>query len=98
MAEITRSKLQAADFLAAKDLKKILELGKVRGVLTYEEVNDLIPTDIQDGPRVDAVMDFLGDNDIEVEENLKSKGADEADDDDQPGEELDDFLKRKQKE
>ena len=98
MAEITRSKMQAADFLSPKDLKKILELGKVRGVLTFEEVNDLIPADIQDGPRVDAVMDFLGDNDIEVEETVKAKGADEADEDDQPGEELDDFLKRKQKE
>jgi RNA polymerase primary sigma factor len=97
MADITRSKLQAADFLAAKDLKKILELGKVRGTLTFEEVNDLIPTDISDAPRVDAVMDFLSDNDIEVEENLKAKGADDGDDD-EPGEELDDFLKRKQKE
>ncbi|MGZ3738624.1 MAG: RNA polymerase sigma factor RpoD [Bdellovibrionota bacterium] len=98
MADITRSKLQAADFLSAKDLKKILELGKVRGTLTFEEVNDLIPADITDAPRVDAVMDFLGDNDIEVEENVKAKGADDDGDEDQPGEELDDFLKRKQKE
>jgi len=98
MADITRSKLQAADFLSPKDLKKFLELGKVRGTLTFEEVNDLIPIDVQDAPRVDAVMDFLSDNDIEVEENLKSKSADDGDDDDSPGEELDDFLKRKQKE
>ncbi|MGZ3706925.1 MAG: RNA polymerase sigma factor region1.1 domain-containing protein, partial [Bdellovibrionota bacterium] len=86
MADITRSKLQAADFLSAKDLKKILELGKVRGTLTFEEVNDLIPADITDAPRVDAVMDFLGDNDIEVEENVKAKGADDDGDEDQPGE------------
>ncbi len=99
MAEITRSKLQAADFLSAKDIKKILELGKVRGTLTFEEVNDLIPSDIHDAPRVDAVMDFLADNDIEVEENVKAKAANEdSDDEDAPGEELDDFLKRKQKE
>jgi RNA polymerase primary sigma factor len=98
MADITRSKLQAADFLAPKDLKKILELGKVRGTLTFEEVNDLIPTDIADAPRVDAVMDFLSDNDIEVEESVKTKGSDDGEDDDAPGEELDDFMKRKQKE
>jgi RNA polymerase primary sigma factor len=98
MADTTKSKLQAADFLAAKDLKKILELGKVRGVLTFEEVNDLIPQDVQDAPRLDAVMEFLSDNDIEVDESVKAKGADETDDDDQPGEELDEFLKRKQKE
>src|SRR5438045_1699301 len=99
MAEITRSKLQAADFLSSKEIKKILELGKVRGTLTFEEVNDLIPADIHDAPRVDAVMDFLADNDIEVEENVKAKGAEgELEDDDAPGEELDEFLKRKQKE
>ncbi len=98
MADITRSKLQAADFVPAKDLKKMVELGKVRGTLTFEEVNDLIPVDVIEAAKVDAVMDFLSDNDIEVEENLKAKSADDGDDDDAPGEELDDFLKRKQKE
>lgn len=99
MPEITRSKLQAADFLKAKDLKKILELGKVRGVLTFEEVNDLIPADVQDAPRIDAVMDFLGDNDIEVDEVAKPKAteAEEAEAEDE-GVELDEFLKRKQRE
>lgn len=99
MSEITRSKLQAADFLKAKDLKKLLELGKVRGVLTFEEVNDLIPADVQDAPRIDAVMDFLGDNDIEVDEVAKPKAteAEEAEAEDE-GVELDEFLKRKQRE
>ena len=57
MAEITRSKLQAADFVPQKDLKKMLELGKVRGVLTYEEVNDLIPQNVTEAPQIDAVME-----------------------------------------
>src|SRR5690606_15462575 len=88
------------DFLPQKDLKKILELGKVRGVLTYEEVNDLIPADVQDAVKVDAVMEFLADNDIEVEETAKAKASgDEADDtSEDEGVELDEFLKRKQKE
>ena len=98
MAEIIRPNLQAADFLPQKDYKKILELRKMHGKLHYTEVNDLIPQEIQEAPRVDAVMYLLMDNDIEVEESEKSKGADEADEDDQPGEELDEFLKRKQKE
>ncbi len=98
MAEITRSKLLAADFIPAKDLKKMLELGKVRGVLTFEEVNDLIPTNVVEAAQVDAVMDFLGDNDIEVDETVKAKSADADGDDDDDSEGLDEFLKKKQKE
>jgi len=97
MAEITRSKLQAADFVPQKDLKKMLELGKVRGVLTYEEVNDLIPQNVTEAPQIDAVMDFLSDNDIEVDETVKAKADGDGDDDDD-NEGLDEFLKKKQKE
>jgi RNA polymerase primary sigma factor len=97
MAEITRSKLQAADFVPQKDLKKMLELGKVRGVLTYEEVNDLIPANVVEAAQIDAVMDFLGDNDIEVDESIKAKAAEESEDEDE-NEGLDEFLKKKQKE
>jgi RNA polymerase primary sigma factor len=98
MAEITRSKLQAADFVPAKDLKKMLELGKVRGVLTYEEVNDLIPQNIVEAAQVDAVMDFLSDNDVEIDETVKAKTGDGDGDDDDENEGLDEFLKKKQKE
>jgi RNA polymerase primary sigma factor len=98
MAEITRSKLLAADFIPAKDLKKMLELGKVRGVLTFEEVNDLIPANVVEAAQIDAVMDFLGDNDIEVDETVKAKSADADGDDEDDSEGLDEFLKKKQKE
>ena len=80
MADLIKSKIQAADFLAAKVIKKFLELGKVRGVLTYEEVNDLIPTEIVDVAKVDAIMEFLADNDVEVEESAKSRSEDSEED------------------
>ncbi len=98
MAEITRSKLLAADFIPAKDLKKMLELGKVRGVLTFEEVNDLIPANILEAAQIDAVMDYLSDNDIEVDESLKAKATDAEGEEDDDSEGLDEFLKKKQKE
>ena len=99
MPEITKAKYQVADFLSQKDMKKFLELGKVRGTLTFDEVNDLIPAPIQDVPRVDSVMEWLSDNDIEVEGSKKAKTAEEAEDsDDSEHGELDDFLKKKQKE
>ncbi|NUM89304.1 MAG: hypothetical protein HUU37_08885, partial [Bdellovibrionales bacterium] len=53
MADTTHSKILAADFLPAKLIKKFLELGKVRGVLTFEEVNDLIPAEVADAAKVD---------------------------------------------
>src|SRR3989338_10007956 len=98
MTDTTKVKIQAADFLSQKEIKKILELGKVRGTLTYEEVNDLIPTDVADAAKVDAVMEFLGDNDIEVDDSVKAKSADDGDGDEPEGGELDEFLKKKQKE
>ncbi len=99
MADNKTKSLQSVDFLSQKELKKILELGKVRGVLTFEEVNDLIPTEIVEPKKIDLVMEFLSDNDIEVEESAKAKSADDSEEgDDSEGLELDDFLKKKQKE
>ncbi|MCO5141904.1 MAG: RNA polymerase sigma factor RpoD [Oligoflexia bacterium] len=94
-----KDKVQAADFLPAKDLKKILELGRVRNVLTFAEVNDLIPSDVQDKMKIDAIMEFLADNDIDVDEADRARSTDDGDDaEDGDNPELDEFLKKKQKE
>lgn len=49
-----------------KELKKVVELGLQRGFLSYEELNDLLPPDVLEPLKIDAVMVFLGENDIEV--------------------------------
>ncbi len=59
-----------------KDLKKIIELGLQRGFLTYEEINDLLPVDIIEPERIDAVMNVLSENDIDVVDPAK-KGKDD---------------------
>ncbi len=87
MADTTQSKILAADFLPAKLIKKFLELGKVRGVLTFEEVNDLIPSEVIEAAKVDAVMEFLSDNDIDVEETAKAKNAAEGEGEEEEAEE-----------
>lgn len=89
---------ESVSFLKDKELKKILELGKSRGVLNFEEVNDLIPTDIVDAAKVDAIMEFLADNDIEVEETRRMRDGDEDDDGDQDSVAIESFLKGKKKE
>jgi RNA polymerase primary sigma factor len=98
MVDSVKIKVQAADFLSAKVIKRFLELGKVRGVLTFEEVNDLIPVEVTEPQKIDSIMEFLADNEIDVEQNRKAKGGDAEAEDDGDGEELDEFLKRKQKE
>ena len=72
-----KQRKDSIQFMSVKDVKKLLELGKSRGVLTYEEVNDLIPTDITDIKQVDAVMEFLSDNDIEIDQTIRTRDEDE---------------------
>jgi RNA polymerase primary sigma factor len=68
----------------AKDIKKILELGLQRGFLTYEEINDLLPGDLIEPARVDAVLNVLAENDIDiVNPARKGKTADGVDAEDQ---------------
>ena len=63
----------ALNFLKEKELKKLIELGKSRGVLTFDEVNDLIPTDVTETAKIDAIMEFLADSDIEVDDSVRAK-------------------------
>ena len=54
-----------------KELQKLVVLGKEKGFLTYEEINDALPEEISEGESIDEVMSLLEDNDIEVVENEK---------------------------
>lgn len=49
-----------------KEVKELLELGKERGYLTYDEVNDLLPPDILASEDLDEVFDFFAEYDIEI--------------------------------
>ncbi len=54
-----------------KELAKLIALGKEKGFLTYEEINDALPEDVTDSEELDEVMSLLEDNDIEIVENEK---------------------------
>lgn len=49
-----------------KEIKELLELGKERGYLTYDEVNDLLPSDILASQDLDEVFDIFNEYDIEI--------------------------------
>ncbi|MDD2679235.1 MAG: RNA polymerase sigma factor RpoD [Candidatus Omnitrophica bacterium] len=52
----------------AKDLEKIIALGKQKGFLTYDEVNDLLPEELSSSDEMDHLFELLGNEDIQVVE------------------------------
>ncbi|HEY2988431.1 MAG TPA: RNA polymerase sigma factor RpoD [Candidatus Binatia bacterium] len=49
-----------------KEVKKLIDLGKEKGYLTYDEVNDMLPADVVSPDQIDDVMSLFGEMDIEV--------------------------------
>ena len=58
-----------------KELQKLIALGKEKGFLTYEEINDALPEDVTESDELDEVMALIEDNEIEVVENEKQLKA-----------------------
>jgi RNA polymerase primary sigma factor len=50
--------------ISAKD--KLIELGKQKGFVTYDEVNDAMPDDVVSTDQIDSWLSALGDHGIEV--------------------------------
>jgi len=85
-----------------KEVKDLLETGRQKGFLTYDEVNDALPADIVSSDQIDDVMSMFGDNDIEIVDAQKAAQAaveikptvaaeeDNAQDDDEEREEEED--------
>ena len=58
------------------DIQKLIDTGKEKGYLTYGEVNDLLPHDIQSPDDLDDLFTTLGTQGIDVLESSKLPGAD----------------------
>ena len=56
------------------EVNRLISMGKEKGYLTYEEVNDVLPPDIVSGEQIDDIMMLFGEMDIElVETGQKSQ-------------------------
>ena len=55
--------------ITKKEISKIVNLGKQKGFLTYEQVNNLLPEDVCSSRDIDRLFDLLGSQDIPVVEN-----------------------------
>ncbi len=60
-----------------KEVKDLIEAGRQKGFVTYEEVNEALP-DMVSADQIDDVMSMFGDNDIEIVDAQKAAKASEA--------------------
>ncbi|PIR17013.1 MAG: RNA polymerase sigma factor RpoD [Deltaproteobacteria bacterium CG11_big_fil_rev_8_21_14_0_20_49_13] len=64
-----------------KEVKQLIDLGKEKGFLTFDEVNDALPQDLVSADQLDSVLTMFDDMDIELVDNaeegkmIKQKGA-----------------------
>jgi RNA polymerase primary sigma factor len=63
---IDNSEEQAVD--GRTRLKLLIVLGKERGYLTYAEINDHLPDDVQDSEQIDGIIGMINDMGIQVYE------------------------------
>src|SRR5262245_39661977 len=61
-----------ADEPKLEELDKLIAMGKQKGFLTYDEVNDALPQDIVSLDQLDDIMMMFGAMDIEVVDTAKS--------------------------
>jgi RNA polymerase primary sigma factor len=80
-----------------EELDRLISMGKQKGFLTYDEVNDALPSDIVSLDQLDDIMMMFGAMDIEVVDSAKAgrlpseveRPAPAEDDDDGPAEPID---------
>ncbi len=61
------------------DIQKLIEAGKEKGYLTYNEVNDLIPGDLHSPDDLDDLITTIGTQGIDILEGGPKFGADKFD-------------------
>ena len=57
------------------DIKKLIDAGKEKGYLTYDQVNDLIPQDVQSPDDLEDLLTTIGTQGIDVLEGPKLPGS-----------------------
>src|ERR671934_1509924 len=55
-----------------EELERLISMGKQKGFLTYDEVNDALPSDIVSLDQLDDIMMMFGQMDIEVVDSAKA--------------------------
>ena len=70
------------------DIKKLIDVGKEKGYLTYNEVNDLIPHDMHSPDDIEDLLTTIGTQGIDVLEGPKMPGDKKFDTELEAGEDV----------
>lgn len=65
----------------SKELSELIALGKEKGHLTFEEVNNILPVDIVSSEEIDEILTILGDENIKLvdtEEEVTKESVEEG--------------------
>src|SRR3989339_2164117 len=52
--------------IESDEFKKLITLGEEKGFLTYDDVNDLLPTDIVSSDQIDDIIMLFGEKNIDI--------------------------------
>jgi len=63
---------------AVKDMEKIIALGKQKGYLTYDEVNDMLPEELSSSEEIDRLFEMLGNEDIQIVDAEEEKAMEKS--------------------
>ena len=61
-----------------EELKKLIALGKEKGRLTYEQLNDILPEDVISSEEIDEILTILGNENIEIVDSAEDEKGDSA--------------------
>lgn len=81
----------------SKELQDLISLGKSKGFLTYDEVNNYLPPDLASAEQLDDVMTVFGEQDIEIVDsssNIKLKQSAKDEEDEEEDIDLEDGFTR----
>ncbi|HEX3942233.1 MAG TPA: RNA polymerase sigma factor RpoD [Acidobacteriaceae bacterium] len=71
-----------------EDIQKLIEVGKEKGYLTYNEVNDLLPGDLNSPDDLDDLLTTIGTQGIDVLEGGPKFGAEKFESEGEEGEDV----------
>ncbi|MFH1354605.1 MAG: RNA polymerase sigma factor RpoD [Candidatus Omnitrophota bacterium] len=57
----------------SKEVEKIIAIGRQKGFLTYDEVNELLPKELSSSEDIDRLFDMLGNEDIQLVEKEEER-------------------------
>jgi RNA polymerase primary sigma factor len=69
--ELTEEEILKIQEKISNEIKKFLSIGKSKGFLTFEEINDLLPAEVMSSELLDVLMLALDENNIKLVDGTK---------------------------